>query len=147
LRERLGSEPTPFGPLPPRKRWARRASYLRALRANSERRCLARLEIGSLSDIGYFDDLAGHGGVADICALAAPRLVLHRVVGEPREVLRRAAGLRAKTHQIPVAHVNGRVRFAAERASLLSKSRAPSEYVVRPTRQASCADRAADPLR
>lgn len=36
LRAKLGAEPTPFSQLPPRKRWARRAPYLRALRAIAE---------------------------------------------------------------------------------------------------------------
>jgi hypothetical protein len=37
LREKLGgADPTPFAPLPPRKRWARRLSWLRTLQAIAE---------------------------------------------------------------------------------------------------------------
>jgi hypothetical protein len=36
LRERIGADPRPFSPLPARPRWARRAPYLRALKAIAE---------------------------------------------------------------------------------------------------------------
>jgi hypothetical protein len=36
LREKIEADPRPFSPLPPRKRWARRAPWLRTLRAIAE---------------------------------------------------------------------------------------------------------------
>jgi hypothetical protein len=36
LREKIGADPRPFSPLPPRKRWARRVTWLRTLRAIAE---------------------------------------------------------------------------------------------------------------
>ena len=61
--------------------------------------------------------------MANACALTAPRSGLDRVVGDPSEEFRRAASLRAQAHRIPIAHVNGRDRRAAQRASLLSERR------------------------
>jgi hypothetical protein len=36
LREKLGADPRPFSPLPPRRKWARRAPWLRKVQAIAE---------------------------------------------------------------------------------------------------------------